>query len=389
MGNVFEKTSAPKPEWLPTHQHPNFKPPQYILGIGVAKDTGNIPEDSSRADAAARTEIAHQLITTISSNITIKRLESNINNEWTFSTETLSGAKVSTSLKITGITIVDRYHDKKEKVHYTLAVLDKTTASYQEIREDLDKLASLLNPIVGNPRIALLIEEIRPDGSKETGSPIISNALSQGLIEQGYTVLNPSELAPLGGTAKVIELLKDNTDYALRLISQKVKAEIIIIGRTSATPITSPELDGLISFRGVFNARALKTTTGQVLATVSTSGSAVDITQDATFQITMNVLGKNAAKDLGVSLLSLLTTRPSITLIAKEVSTFKELLNLKEILNPIDGLGKLYLRSFSDGRAEIEIIPTSATATDIAKELSKKGYTVTNQTHDTLEITGK
>ncbi len=224
----------------------------------------------------------------------------------------------------------------------------KAFVSYQKIWIDLDNLALLRSPVVGNPRIAIFINEAT-----------LSNILAQSLIRHGYKVVTRHE------------------------------AEITINGDVSATPITTPELSGLISIRGILSARALKPKTGEILTAVSTQASGVDITEEAAYQKTMAILGEKAAKDFSESLASLLASRPSISLTVRGITSFDKLLKLREALKKIEGINDLFVRSYSEGFAEIEINTITVTSVDIAKVLSKKGWQVVSQTHDTLEVNSK
>lgn len=224
----------------------------------------------------------------------------------------------------------------------------KAFVSYQKIWVDLDKLSLLRSPVVGNPRIAILINEAT-----------LSNILAQSLIRHGYKVVARHE------------------------------AEITINGEVSATPVTAPELSGLISIRGTLSARALKPKTGEVLTAVSTQASGIDITEEAAYQKTMAILGEKAAKDFSESLASLLASRPSISLTVRGITSFDKLLKLRDALKKIEGINDLFVRTYSEGFAEIEINTITITSVDIAKALSKKGWQIVSQTHDTLEINSK
>lgn len=224
----------------------------------------------------------------------------------------------------------------------------KALVSHQRIWTDLGKLSLLHLPVVGNPRIAILIDEAS-----------LSNTLAQSLTKHGYKVVDRHD------------------------------SEIVIAGEISTTPVMSPELNGLISIRGTLAARALKPRTGEVLTAVSTQASGVDITEGAAHQKTMTLLGEKAAEDLSESLAALLATRPSISLTARGITSFDKLLKLRDTLTRIEGINNLFVRSYSKGVAEIEINTISVTAMDIAKALSKKGWRVINQSHDDLEIKRK
>ncbi|HLG28774.1 MAG TPA: hypothetical protein VI387_01070, partial [Candidatus Brocadiales bacterium] len=258
----------------------------------------------------------------------------------------------------------------------------KALVSYQKILDDLNKMAILQSHLIGNPRIVILIKEIDQANRIRSISTTLSDTLAQGLIKQGYKVIDRSELASIGEQ----DLHRDNTDQILKQLRKKLKAEILITGEAVAVPLISQELSGLISFRATLTAKALKTQTGEVLASTSMQGSGVDITEEAAFQKTMAILGEKSANDFAETLISFLAARPSISLKINGLKNFNKLLEVKETLTRVNGVGEVFARSFSEGIAEMEVTTTSAASGDIAKELTKKGWRVVNQTHDTLEI---
>lgn len=224
----------------------------------------------------------------------------------------------------------------------------KALVSYQKVWADLDKMAILHSPVVGNPRVAILINE-----------PTLSNTLAQGLTRQGYRIVDSHN------------------------------SEIVITGEVSTETVTSPELSGLISIRGILAARALKPKTGEVLSSISIQASGADFTEKTAHQKAMTLLGEKASENLSESLTSLLASRPTVSLIVRGITSFATLVKLKDTLTKIVGNDNIFVRSYSEGAAEIEINTPSVTSTDLANVLSKKGWQIISQTHNTIEIKSK
>ena len=233
--------------------------------------------------------------------------------------------------------------ERREGVYYYTSI--EALVYRQRIWADLDKLALLRSPVIGNPRVAVFI----PDQD-------LSNVLAQGLTKHGFKVVHRRD------------------------------SDIIITGDSSTEILKLSQLDRVISIRGTLSARAERTRTGEVLSAVSIQASGVDATEWAAHKKTMTILGEKAANDLSESLASLLAVRHSITLTATGITSFKKLFKLRDALTDIEGIDDLYVRSYSEGTAEIEIDLATATPMDIAKALVARGWKIVEQTQDTLRI---
>lgn len=263
----------------------------------------------------------------------------------------------------------------------------RALVSYQQIQNDLKELDILQSPTLGNPRVAILLDETI-EGS-EGQSTACSDALTQGLLEKGYKVVDRSELAAIRVAEATKDLLAGNTEKALKPIVQKLNAEVVITGKANGSLLTAQGLGGLISYRGTLTAKALKAQTGDVLAAVSVQGSGLDATKEAAGQKAMAQLGKNAANDLSGKVASELSRRSSVLVTVRGLPDINRLGELKDLLSKTTGVGDLYMRSFSEGTAEIEIKINTATSNDLANALTKNsslGAQVVSQTQDSLEV---
>jgi hypothetical protein len=172
----------------------------------------------------------------------------------------------------------------------------RALVSTKQIQNDLKELDILQSPAVGNPRVAILLDETVEGSDAQTTA--CSDGLAQGLLERGYKVVDRSELAAIRVAEATKDLLSGNSEKALKPIVQKLNAEVVITGKAGGSLLTSQGLGGLISFRGALTAKALKAQTGDILATVTVQGSGLDATKEAAALKAMSNLGKNAAIDL-------------------------------------------------------------------------------------------
>ncbi|NQV49374.1 MAG: LPP20 family lipoprotein [Candidatus Marinimicrobia bacterium] len=124
LTNLSLKAAPKRPAWVDSPP----SAPQLYQGIGVADDTGSAEEDRLRADQNARTEIIQEISSTISSEISSYYSESThsgaANSEENMEVFTsLSSAYADATIE--GIKMADRFHDKKNKVYYSYAILSR------------------------------------------------------------------------------------------------------------------------------------------------------------------------------------------------------------------------------------------------------------------------
>lgn len=263
----------------------------------------------------------------------------------------------------------------------------RALVSYQQVQNDLKELDILQSPTVGNPRVAILLEETI--GETETQSTSCSDALAQGLLERGYKVVDRSELAAIRVAEATKDLLAGNMDKALKPIVQKLNAEVVITGKATAGLLTDQGLGGLISYRATITAKALKAQTADILATVSAQASGLDAVKEAAAQKALVQLGKNAANELAGKVASELARKSSVVVTVRKVANINRLSEVKDVLSKTPGVGDLYMRSFYEGTAEIEVKINSATSNELATALTNNtslGAQVISQTQDSLEV---
>ncbi|NQV49266.1 MAG: LPP20 family lipoprotein [Candidatus Marinimicrobia bacterium] len=135
--NLVLKAAPKRPGWVDS---PPLAPHLY-QGIGVADDSGSAEEDRLRADQNARTDIIQEISSTISSEISSYYSESSHSG----AVDSDENMEVFTSLSsayadatIEGIQIVDRFHDKKNKIYYSYATLSRADFQSQMSRKAIE-----------------------------------------------------------------------------------------------------------------------------------------------------------------------------------------------------------------------------------------------------------
>ncbi|OGR82223.1 MAG: hypothetical protein A2901_09490 [Elusimicrobia bacterium RIFCSPLOWO2_01_FULL_54_10] len=262
----------------------------------------------------------------------------------------------------------------------------RALVSYQQVKQDLEALHVMDLQAVGNPRVAILLDEtIEGEDGQNTAC---SDALAQGLLERGYKVVDRSELAAIRVVEATQQLLEGNPKDALKPIMQKLKAEVVVTGKARASRLTGQNLGGLISYRGSLTGKALKAKTGEILAAVNVQGSGLDATHDAAGSKALTALGNSAAEEFAGRIATELARRSSVLVTVRNVPSINVLSDIKDILARTAGVGEVAMRSFDSGTAELEVKINSATSADLAKRLSGASAfkaSVTAQTQDSLE----
>lgn len=118
-----------KPVWVITGTHPDYPPPKYVQGIGMAKAGKNPASDRQTADQNAFSEVARQISAQVSSEISVSKMEVMEGKVETLLDRTTAETKVRTSMTLSGLKIVERFYDSSEKICFSLGVLDRISAS--------------------------------------------------------------------------------------------------------------------------------------------------------------------------------------------------------------------------------------------------------------------
>ncbi len=262
----------------------------------------------------------------------------------------------------------------------------RALVSYQQVKRDLEEFNIMDLNAVGNPRVAILLDEaIEGDAGQSTAC---SDALAQGLIEKGYKVVDRSEMAAIRVAEATKELTSGDAAKALKPITQKLNAEVVVTGKASVSQLTGQNLGGLLSYRGNFSGKAMKSQTGEILAAVTVQGSGLDATKEAASAKAMMVLGKNAGQEFSVKIAAELAKRSTVMVTVKNIPNIGCLSEIKTILSKTAGVSDVFMRNYQEGAAELEVKVSGAKSSDLAQALTGSASLkakITAQTQDTLD----
>ena len=126
---ISKEENSTKPVWTMAEVHPSYPSPRYIQGVGLAKASNDPVKDRQQADQNAFTEIIQQITADVSSAVSVEKVVIHEDKAETVFERFSAGAKVRSSLSINGLTIAERYYDPREKIYYSLGVVDRIAAS--------------------------------------------------------------------------------------------------------------------------------------------------------------------------------------------------------------------------------------------------------------------
>jgi len=238
----------------------------------------------------------------------------------------------------------------------------RALVSTQKLHQDLDSMGLLRAPAVGNPRVAILLQEWigeRPSEGKDA-----TRALTQGLLDKGFQIVTlPSTIKPDD----------DAVDIARGL--SRGQAELIISGLARAQSLGyEKKLGGMSSYRAAISFRVIEVGSGQILTTVSEAASGLEGTPDIAGGKALGKAGELAVNDLA-SLPEELSKRSLVTIKVNGLTSFEKLSALQKGLATLAGVKDLYLRSFiqSSGEANLELHIDGISPQDVADQSVKIG----------------
>lgn len=241
---------------------------------------------------------------------------------------------------------------------------------FQEIGEDLKEAGLLDVASVGNPRVAVLVEE-SVDGTPSEGFDG-GRALAQALLARGYLVVERSALAG-AATQGILDAVNKGDLKKVGDLGGAVGTEVVITGTVSASQLKDSDgrLGGMISFRGRAALQAVRSGTGQVLATAARDASALDITKQLASAKALGSAASLAGEELAGTLYSALQTGSETVVVLRGVRDLERLQKFQEELRSLAPGGKVILRRFSGQTAELSVVGASKSGGEVAAVIAR------------------
>ena len=241
---------------------------------------------------------------------------------------------------------------------------------FKQIGEDL-KAAGLLDVgDVGNPRVAVLLEETVDGQPAESVDG--ARGLAQSLLTRGYTVVDRSAIAG-AVTQGILEAVNKGDFKKVADLGSTIGAEVVVTGTDGASQIkdTDNRLGGLISYRARASVQAVRSGSGQVLATASHDASGLDATKGLASSKALASAAGLAGEELAGTLFAALQTGAETIVVVRGVRDLDKLQHFQEELRTMTSGGKIVLRSFDAQTAELSVVGASKSGGDLAAIIAR------------------
>lgn len=256
----------------------------------------------------------------------------------------------------------------------------KADVSIGDIKNDLNAIGLLLER-KNKPRMMVIMDE--KIGSAESGfSAGLSEseiAIIQKFTEKGFNFVDQATVRKNIERNKALQAIAgDNSSAAA--IGLEYGAEVVIIGNAAAK-IAGKGIQGteLKSIHASLTARAVKTDTGEILATASEKGVIAHLDETAGGSFAIKKAGEKIASSLINQIIDKwsgeISGQSTVQLIITGIN-FVNLNKFKSVIQTqVRGVQKLHQRSFAAGVAVIDV-ETRTSAQAMAEELAMKNFEI-------------
>jgi hypothetical protein len=270
----------------------------------------------------------------------------------------------------------------------------KLRCEVSEAKLDEDMMAfGIAYRRAGMPRVFVLIAEQAINATQATGwwqgggnaadLRVMENAFMDRMEKSGFTFIDAEVLQ---GKVKLEALGADPNLQQAREIGVKTGAEIVVVGRAIAKPLGEMPIDNGTFFSAVANvsARAVRTDTGEILATTEFTGTAGRGFEQVTAgRNALSEAGRQLARDLFARIGKAWAREQSgarrIAMAVGGVDDYARLAAFKNVLvQSVRGVKDVQERSMENGRAELDVTlagTSQSFATDLATR-KFQGFTV-------------
>lgn len=245
----------------------------------------------------------------------------------------------------------------------------------------------------GMPRVMVLLAEQSITASQATGwwqgggnasdLRVAENAFMDRMSRSGFSFVDPEVLS---GKLKLEAVGADPNVQQAREIGRLTGAEVVVVGRVLAKPVGQMEIPGGALYAAVANvsARAVRTDTGQVIASSEFTGRTTnDFEQTTAGRKALSDAGRQLGSDLFAKIGTAWARDQSggrrVALTVGGVDDYARLAAFKaQLQHGVRGVKDVQERSMEGGKAELEVV-TAGTGQALASEIATRrfqGFTV-------------
>ena len=297
---------------------------------------------------------------------------------------------------------ITRYNIAGETVEGTLLrVRINAEVSLGKLTDDLSGIGILLGQM-HKPRTMIMIAEqnIGHDWyawwqgypGQQTDIGVVENTFIDVFTQKGFEFID-HDAAEKNIKVTAAYKTQDLTSDQARTLGNQADAEVVIVGKAVAK-LYGGIGGGMKSVQADLSARAIRTDTGQVLASATTHGAAVHITDETAGMEALKKAAKAAADQMVDKILAVYsreaggTKSVNITVIGLNKTQF---VKFKDVLrNQVRGIKDLHERSFSGNTAKISV-DCKGSAQSLSDELLLRDFgtfavEVVGSTANSLEL---
>jgi len=219
-------------------------------------------------------------------------------------------------------------------------------------------LASLSLAAAAPLRVIVLVDD--HNTSYENGQlSSAATAVTQVFLQNGFVVIDAAQLNQVKNRELVLNVLDGDVDAAITLATN-FNADAVVVGDATADQAAAVDLGPFTvrSFSGIANIRAIVSSTGQVLASVTGKSTKPGLSGSAGEREALAAAGSNAATQL-VGQLKTLSGQKSgaglTRLTVKGLNGFTDALAITRELQAQKGVLSVERRNFSNGILELDI----------------------------------
>ena len=235
--------------------------------------------------------------------------------------------------------------EQKDKESILLKV--KVILSIEPIKDDLTAMKILIDAM-GNPRIVQLIDE---DGQETISHSYAAEQITKIFTKNGFNCVDPFSTGNI--TEKEILNAFEKGDF-IGLDSDKLKADILMLGKGRVENITNIEISGLIGCIVNLDIKVIRIETGKIVTEQSTRINGVGANRESAYKNTFSKAGEDISDLLIDEIIkawgsSLLNGRD----ISLEVSVddYTKLKDFKKRVSHLFGVKQISQKYFKDGKA--------------------------------------
>ena len=209
---------------------------------------------------------------------------------------------------------------------------------------------------------------------QQTDMGVVENTFMDKFIEKGFEFIDHQVAAKNIKVTSAYKIQELNVDQA-RTLGSQADAEVVIIGKAFSKPAGS--ISGMISAQADLSVRAVRTDTGQVIASATTHSAAVHISDTTAGTEALRKAAADAADQMITKILTAYsrevggTRSINITITGLDKTRF---VKFKDVLrNQVRSIKDLHERSFSGTTAKVSVDSKSSTQV-LSDELLSRNF---------------